>query len=177
MIENYTLARPYAKAIFAVALAENSLASWSNFLQTSVKILEEFKRSYVVFNFGLNRRQRLEILKSIDSAFVFPKPENLLKLLLKRKRLRLLPEITFLYEQLRLKHEGILEVKVQTAVALTEAHEKQLAAALQNKFKHKIIFKVTLDPTLIGGAILRMGDQVIDGSVQGMLQRFNRLLA
>lgn len=177
MIENYTLARPYAKAIFATALAGNSLANWTDFLKTSVKILEEFKRAYVVFNFGLNRKQRLEILKSIDSTFVFSQQENLLKLLLKRKRLRLLPEITFLYEQLRMEHEGILEVRVQTAAALTAAHEKQLADALQNKFKRKIIFKVTLDPTLIGGAILRIGDQVIDGSVQGILQRFNRLLA
>lgn len=175
MIESYTLVRPYAKAIFATALAHNDLAGWSDFLQTSVKIVAEFKRSYVVLNFGLSRKQRLEILASIENKLAYTQQENLLRLLIRRKKLRFLPEITFLYEQLRAEHEGRLEVKVRTAVALTADHKNKLENALYHKFKRNIIFNLVVNPALIGGAIIYVGDLVIDGSVVGMLNRFKRL--
>lgn len=177
MIENYTIARPYAKAIFAMAVAHNDLAGWSDFLKTSIAILKEFKRSYVIFNFGLSRKQRLEMLASIEHQLRHVQQENLLKLLLRRKKLRFLPEIAGLYEQLRAEHEGNLAVKVRTAAALTAAHQDKLAQVLQHKFKRNIVFDLVLDPTLIGGAIIHVGDLVIDGSVAGMLQRLKQLCA
>lgn len=177
MIENYTIARPYAKAIFAMAVVHNDLVGWSDFLKTSVKLLEEFKRAYVIFNFGLSRKQRLEMLASIEHQMLNVQQENLLKLLLRRKKLRFLPEITVLYEQLRAEYEGILAVKVRTAAAFTETHKNKLAQVLQNKFKRKIVFDLAIDPSLIGGAIVYVGDLVIDGSVVGMLNRLKQLCA
>ena len=177
MIENYTIARPYAKAIFAIALANDDLASWSDFLRTSVKILEEFKRAYVMFNFGLSRKQRLDILANIENKFACVQQENLLKLLIRRKKTWVFPEIAALYEQFRAEHEGMLAVKIESASALTAAHKDRLESVLQNKFKRKIVLDLVIDPTLIGGAIVRIGDLVIDGSVVGMLQRLKQLCA
>lgn len=177
MIENYTLARPYAKAIFAVALAHNNLAAWSRFLQDSTQILEDFKRAYAVFNFGLSRKQRAEILTTIENTFVDQQQENLIKLLLRRKKLRLLPEISLLYATLRAAHEGVLTVKVQSAISLTAAYQQKLAAVLQRKFGRHIVFDLAVNPSLIGGAIISVGDLVIDGSALGMLDRLRQRCA
>jgi len=172
MIENYTQARPYAKAIFAVALKYNEFAAWSKFLEVGKKIIETFKRAHVLLTIGLTRKQRLEIVRNISEEFIFEHQENLIRLLLKRRKMQLLPQICDLYEELYKEYEKKLEIKVQTAMPLTSVQQEKLALVLQNKLERNITLAITTNPDLIGGAIVYVGDQVIDGSVLGMLKKF-----
>jgi len=172
MIENYTLARPYAKAIFAAALKARNFQQWSDFLTIGKKILEAFKHAHSLITVGMSRKQRLELARSVSQQFIFPPQENFIRLLIKRRKLYLLPEIAELYQRLWQAYEKKLTINIQTAMALTAEQHEKLTLVLQNKLGLNITLLVTVNLDLIGGAIIYMGDRVVDGSIAGMLSKF-----
>jgi len=173
MIQNYTLARPYAKAIFALAIAHRNFDEWSRFLEIGKKIIAELKNAHVILLY-LSRKQRLDILKNISETFMFAPQENFTRLLIKRRKLYLLPQISELYEELYRDYEKKMQVAVHTAQPLTAEQQKNLTLALSNKSSREIILRVNVDAELIGGAVIYLGDRVIDGSIVGVLQRMRR---
>ena len=95
---------------------------------------------------------------------------NLVRLLSENHRLVLLPEIAALYEALRAQAEGRVEAEVISASAVSDAQLKDIAAALKKRLGRDIDLSTRIDPALIGGIVIRAGDLVIDGSVQGKLR-------
>jgi F-type H+-transporting ATPase subunit delta len=93
------------------------------------------------------------------------------RLLAQNKRLDVLPEITAQYEMLRAQYENELDVQVTSAVSLSESQRTKLAEALKTRFKRDVRMTTAVDPNLLGGAVIRAGDLVIDGSINGRLQR------
>ena len=95
---------------------------------------------------------------------------NLIKLLVEYDRLALLPEIAGIYEELKAQDEGTLDAEITAAAALSDAQVKTLVDQLQKKFGKKVDASVNVDPEIIGGIKIVVGDTVIDASVRGRLQ-------
>jgi F-type H+-transporting ATPase subunit delta len=96
---------------------------------------------------------------------------NFVKVLAENDRLAVLPEIHAQYEALKADAEGTLEATITSAQALTQAQIDELVTGLKARFNRAVNVKAAVDPELIGGAVIAIGDQVIDGSVKGRLQR------
>ncbi|MCL9683102.1 F0F1 ATP synthase subunit delta [Legionella maioricensis] len=179
MSDSTTIARPYAKAIFEHALAENKLAEWSEYLL----ILAHAILDPIAFEFITNPaskvEQQIDLLQSICGSKVKETKSlhNLIALLATNKRLMLLPEINALYEAHRAEQEKTLDVVVVSYSTLTSAQQQQMIDSLSKRIKRKVSLKISIDPSLLGGAVIRAGDLVIDGSVRGKLNKLGTGLA
>src|SRR6185503_1990368 len=96
---------------------------------------------------------------------------NFLATLASNRRLALLPEIASMYEALRAEAENTADVHVVSAVELSEVQKQRLAAALKQRLKREVRLHCEVDASLMGGAIVRAGDFVIDGSIKARLER------
>ncbi|MGH8117472.1 MAG: F0F1 ATP synthase subunit delta [Rhodanobacteraceae bacterium] len=175
MAQPLTIARPYARAAFETARAEGSLAQWAEQLAYAAEIAAE---PHVVGLFG-NPRLIPEALASLfvrqgepaDSAFA-----RFVGVLAENGRLRELPEIAALFEQMKRDAEHVLKVRVRSAVPLDDAEAERLAAALKRRFGSDIQLVRSVDPTVLGGAIIDAGETVIDGSLRGRLAKLETAL-
>jgi len=91
-------------------------------------------------------------------------------LLVHNRRLSVLTEIRDLFEQLKLEDEGKLEAKISSAFPMEDAQRNQVVDLLSSRFKRKITATVIVDPDLIGGIKVELGDKILDASVRGRLQ-------
>jgi F-type H+-transporting ATPase subunit delta len=168
-------AKPYAKAIFNLALEQDQLLLWQEKLEELAKVAIECEKNKLLNNPRITALGKISFFADIIKG----KPEaisNLIKLLIERKKLILLPDIAADYRQLFFAHNNILEVTVISAYKLVAEQKKQLLSALKKRYRQEIVLKHYIDIALIGGAVLRVGDKVIDGSVRGMLQRLKQNL-
>jgi len=101
---------------------------------------------------------------------------NFIRLLSENNRIALLPDIHAIYEQLRAEAEGEIEATVTSAFALTDAQRDNIIAALSKRLDRKVRIVNEIDTDLIGGAIIRAGDLVIDGSLKGRVENMERLV-
>ena len=97
--------------------------------------------------------------------------QNFIRLLAKNKRLEVLPAITEQYEMLRAQFENELDVAVTSAAAMNTEQQAKLSSSLKTRFKRDVRMTTTVDASLLGGAVIRAGDLVIDGSIKGRLER------
>lgn len=181
MAELRTLARPYAEAVFELARGGDKLAEWSGALDTLAAIVANEDVDALIGNPGVDDRDLAEAIVSIaGKALTAPgggQAENLVRLLAENGRLRLLPEIAAQYAGLRAAAENRVDVEVRAAGELGEKQRKALAEALEERLARQVSLSYTIDEDLIGGAVIRAGDLVIDGSVRAQLARLNRELA
>jgi F-type H+-transporting ATPase subunit delta len=169
MAELSTLARPYAEAVFRLAKEKNALGEWSGRLATLAAIAGNEQMLAVIADPNTSSARAAELIGSIASADEAGK--NLLGVLAGNDRLTLLPEIAAQYEVLKAEAEGVLEATIVSAQAMSDAQKAELMAALKAKFGRDVEATVEVDESLIGGAVISVGDQVIDGSVKGRLQK------
>lgn len=161
-----SLARPYAKAIFDLALRDKQFSEWQNALAAlSIAAIECKKLRY---------KPELDLFYSLIKDFSLA--INLVRLLSERKKLEILPDVTSEFQRLFFEHEKILEAKIITAFELTSEHKEKLEQALQQRYQHKILLQCQVDNKLIGGAIIYIADQVIDKSIKGTLRRLKQEL-
>ena len=123
--------------------------------------------------------QQIELLQSVSRSKVQTDESlnNLIALLATNKRLMLLPEINALYEVHRAEQEKTLAVDVISFSEVSPAQQKQLIESLSQRLQRKVSLKISIDPSLLGGAVIRAGDLVIDGSVRGKLNKLSTDLA
>ncbi|WP_237059803.1 F0F1 ATP synthase subunit delta [Microbulbifer sediminum] len=171
MAELSTLARPYAKAAFAYAQEASDLGGWSTALATAAAVSQSEKVGEMLENPQLTSEQRAEKFLSICSDDLSDSGKNFIRLLAENHRLPLLPEIHELFEELKAQAEASLEVEVVSARPLSEAQAQQLTQALSKKFGREVHLHGSVDESLLGGAIVRAGDTVIDGTVRGRLAK------
>ncbi len=169
MAELSTLARPYAEAVFRLAKEKNVLAAWSDRLATLAAIAGNEQMQAVIADPNISAARAGELIGSIASADDAGK--NLLGVLAGNDRLTLLPEIAAQFEVLKAEAEGVLEATIVSAQQMSETQKADLMAALKAKFGRDVEATVEVDESLIGGAVITVGDQVIDGSVKGRLQK------
>ena len=178
---NYaTIARPYAKAIFEHALKNNILKEWSTVLQACTLIVSEPNATEFINNPATLPEQQIEFFIDLLRKFSakgaslkteLPAITNFLTLLAHNKRVFALPAISVLFDQMRADQEKTLNVDVISFSPLSKEQRASLVSKLKHKLKREIELSVTLDETLLGGAVIQAGDLVIDGSVYGDLKK------
>ncbi|MCX2840924.1 F0F1 ATP synthase subunit delta [Microbulbifer thermotolerans] len=171
MAELSTLARPYAKAAFSYAQAASDLNGWSTALATAAAVSQSEKVRELLENPQLTSEERADKFLSICSDELSEAGGNFIRLLAENQRLSLLPEISALFEELKAQAEATLDVEVISARPLSESQAQKLTQALSKKFAREVHLHSSVDESLLGGAIIRAGDTVIDGTVRGRLAK------
>jgi F-type H+-transporting ATPase subunit delta len=169
--EATTIARPYAEAVFAHADETGKLDLWQEMLSFLAAVVEDESLVQTVSNPLIELDALTELLLEIGGGRIPEEGANLVRLLVRNRRLSVLPEIKVLFEALKADKEKVLGVHVTTAYVLKPAQEKLIAEALKAKLGRDITITSEKDTDLIGGIHIRAGDMVIDGSVRGQLQQ------
>jgi F-type H+-transporting ATPase subunit delta len=179
MSESTTIARPYAQAIFEHALASKQLAAWSEILTTLAQAVLTPEAAQFIANPASTKQQHTDLLTATCSkeAKKDASVENFIALLATNKRLMVLPEIKALYEAHRAEQEKTLAVDVVSFSTVSAEQQQQMIASLSKRLQRNVSLNISIDPSLIGGAIIRAGDLVIDGSVRGKLTKLATSLA
>lgn len=173
MAEAATIARPYAKAAFMSARDAKALSAWSQALHAGSSLATEPRVADLISNPKMSLNDVVAMFAGLGGTGndIDAHWQNFVRLLVTNKRLYVLPDITVQYEMLRAQYENELDVLVTSAVALSDAQQAKMTAALKTRFKRDVRMTTAVDPTLLGGAVIRAGDLVIDGSINGRLQR------
>jgi F-type H+-transporting ATPase subunit delta len=168
MAELSTIARPYAEAVFALADSAGALSQWSDALSRLAAVAQAPEMAQLLGNPGVTDAQLANLLAA--TAGELPgEAAQFLQILATNKRLPVLPEIATLYEARKAEREGAVDAQIVSAFPLDGTELASLVADLERRFKRKIRPQVSVNPELIGGARVQVGDQVIDGSVRGKL--------
>lgn len=167
-----SLARPYAKAAFAYAKSHHQLANWSFALSALAGGIANAQVRVALANPQMDTHKLLSALTDIVDHYFVDKAAltNFVKLLIERQRLTLLPTMFHLFEEYRAIDEKTMEACVYSVYPLSIAQQTQLAAALKIRFQREVTIRFKQDDTIIGGVVIQVGDQVIDGSVKNTLK-------
>jgi F-type H+-transporting ATPase subunit delta len=171
MAERATIARPYAKAAFEYARGANDFAAWSQALARLAEIVADPRVAALTKSPQWSAADVASLIIDVGGASLNPGMQNFVRVLAENHRLLLLPEIAAHYEEFRSAVENTVDVEVVSAVKLDAAQSDKLSAALTKRLKRNVRMKNSVDATLLGGAVLRAGDLVIDGSLKGRLER------
>ncbi len=170
MAEISTIARPYAVAAFKLAKEQNALAKWSEMLGFASAVANDAQmKAYIQDPKVISSDLEAAFLK-VTSDKLNENGQNLIKVLVEYGRLSVLPAITTAFEDLKALDEGTLDAQIIAAAQPSAAETKDLVKRLEAKFGKKIEASVSVDPELIGGIKIIVGDTVIDASVKGQLQ-------
>ena len=171
MIEPTTLARPYARAAFEHARAADALAAWQEALAELAAITADTKVSSALRDPNQTAEQRAATLARLVGADLPKAIGNLLAIMADNGRLSLLAEVSSLFNQLKQAVESTVAVHVTSAYPLSDAETQQLSNTMQERLARSITLTSDTDPSLLGGALIRADDLVIDGSVRGRLNK------
>ena len=171
MAERATIARPYAKAAFEYARDAKAFAEWSQGLKAGAEIVADPRVSVLSTSPSLTAADLAGLVTDLGGANFNGGMQNFVRVLAENHRLPLLPEIAAQYEELRAAVENTVDVEVTSAVALDAAQSENLKRALNERLKRQVRMQNSVDSSLLGGAIVRAGDLVIDGSLKGRLER------
>jgi F-type H+-transporting ATPase subunit delta len=173
MAERATIARPYARAAFAYARNGNALAAWSDVLNGAAAVVSDERVRKLIGNPKVSETQLLDFIADILGGKLDGNVRNFFEELLRNRRLGLLPEVATMFEIMRAEVENVADVQVTSAVALDDVQRQRLAAALKTRLKKDVRLHCDVDASLVGGAVIRSGDFVIDGSLRARLERLS----
>lgn len=171
MAELATLARPYANAVFEVAKEEDRLDLWSRTLAVLVRALEEPEVQPLIASPIHSPAKKAITLTDILGDQLTESMRRFVHVLAENRRLELLPEIREGFEVKLEEEQRTLTVEITTAVDLTDEEKKRFTDTLQQRFQRDISLANEIDPQVLGGALIRAGDTVLDGTVRGKLEK------
>jgi F-type H+-transporting ATPase subunit delta len=183
MSENKTLARPYAKALFDLAVEQEKTQVWSVLLAFCAKVACHPLVVDMLKNPQYSRQARVQFFLDITQDALKESIKSLLyvhaffNLLGHADRLNLLPELALMYDEILREVQKTIKVKVVSAKVLTEPQVAALKAALKKRLVSEIIIDAAVDESLLGGVVIHAGDAVIDGSVRGKLLSLQEALS
>ncbi len=167
MSDVITLARPYAKAAFAVARDAGALGPWSAALELAVAAAENDTVQRLIADPNVDNEGLVDLFLPADGG-----PEgfsNLVNVLVHYDRLPVLPEIARIFDKLKADAEQTMAVTVRSATELSADYQSQLSASLSKRLGRSIELACEVDPTVLGGAVIQAGDMIIDGSLRRRL--------
>lgn len=166
------IAKPYAKAAFEFASEHNAIDQWAKELSSFSQVLESKDVAEIVKSPMVSQTEIVEATKKdLDSSF-----SNFLALLAENNRLEALPFVAIEFQALRNAQLNNKSALVTLAYQADETMLKDLKSSLEKRFDCSIELDVKVDKSLIGGAIVRVGDTVIDDSVSGRLEKMKSIL-
>ncbi len=176
MSELSTLARPYASAAFELAKERGDYDRWSQMLSFMAAVAHDGELRRVLDSPRLSEEQAAEMFIAVCEDRIDDEGRNFISLLAENRRLPLLPEITALFEFLRREAEGEIDAEVVSAQGISDEQKKAIAKALKERLGREVNLTTRTDEALLGGAVIRAGDLVIDGSIRGRLNRLSLAL-
>ena len=178
MALHLTSARPYAEALFSKAKETDQLTSWLVILNSLAKIIKNKSIVSISNNPNISDEETKSVLLELlcetepeTSNILKKKLENFLQLLMHEKRLIALPNIALFYHKLLNDDQGVTEAEVISAFPLSDNQQEHIKTKLERRFSIEVKLKVTIDESLLGGAIICLGDWILDGSIKGKLTR------
>jgi F-type H+-transporting ATPase subunit delta len=175
-MEPITLARPYARAAFELAQEQRALGDWAAKLAFAAQVAADAQVAPLFGDPRIAPDQLAGLFlpqaETADSPFA-----RFVATLAENHRLHALPEIAALFEQLKREAEHVLKVRVTSAAPMDASEAARLREALKHRFNRDIELEQSLDPSMLGGAVIDAGEMVIDGSVRGRLARLETALA
>ncbi len=170
-----TVARPYAKAAFDFALEKsvvetNAIDVWLNQLTFAAEVSKN-PTIHDYISGGASTEQAITLFLNVCGEQVNDQGKNFLKIMAENKRLLVLPQVLSQFADLKAEHEQTIVVDVTSAVDLKTAQTTSLSAALEQRFARKVKLNCKVDASILSGLIIKAGDTVIDGSIQGKLNR------
>jgi F-type H+-transporting ATPase subunit delta len=171
MADKRTIARPYARAAFAEASRAKRLGPWSEALRVGAAVVQDARVQNLLGNPHVSPQQLAQLVIDLAGPQLDEHGRNFVQTLAENRRLGYLPEISKFFDALRDAEEGVIDVTVTSAAPLAEGEQRALSEALSRKLKREVRLHTATDSTLIGGAVVRAGDLVIDGSLRSRLER------
>ncbi len=173
MSEITTAARPYARAVFELAQEKGELDVWEQRLAFMAAVASDPSMRNLLASPKLSREQAAELFNKVTGDQVGEHGQNMVRMMAENDRLALLPDILPLYQQFKAEAEGMVEAEIVSAMPVNDEQQAAIAKALQVRLGREIKLVNRIDETLIGGAVIKAGDLVIDGSIQG---RFDKMV-
>ncbi len=170
-------ARRYAEAAFQIAQRDGTVDAWRSDLAKAAQMLGREDALRVLANPAVSYEARAELAERITAGHISPPALNLVRLLLRRGRMDLLPSVAREFHRLYARREGITEATIVSAAALDPTEEQALRQRLIEMTGGRVEMDFTIDPSILGGVVVRLGDRLIDGSVRGRLERLRSRLA
>ena len=164
-------ARRYAEAAFQVALAENQLDRWQTDLATATAILGQPEAAQVVDNPAVPLDQRLAVTSSLLESRIAPPALRLVNLLVERGRATILSRVAGDFTRQLNAHRGIVMATVTSAVPLTNDETNDIRSRVEAMAGSRVDLQTKVDPAIIGGLTIQVGDRLLDASIRGRLER------
>jgi F-type H+-transporting ATPase subunit delta len=174
MADNLTLARPYAKAIFEIASANQTYLRWSYVLSILTALVSDQLIKPLLRNQSASTQELSDFFCEIVSSDFTEEECNLIRVLVDSRRMGIVEQVALLYEQLKADAEKTLKVDLLTAIPLNENQREQFSKSLGHYFSRTIELNCELDSNLIGGYVAKAGNQVIDGSLKSELKKLQQ---
>jgi F-type H+-transporting ATPase subunit delta len=179
MAELATVARPYAEALFRVAQAgkeSTNLAAWSILVSELAQIGSHPEVQAFARNPKVSESEVAAAILALVKSPLNQEAKNFLTMLIENGRISLLPEIGAQFQLLKNSVEGAADAQITSAFELSDAQVAELVKTLEKKFSRKLNPAVSVDPLLIGGVRVVVGDEVLDTSVRAKLQQMHAAL-
>lgn len=170
-------ARRYAEAAFQIALRDGTVEVWLSDLERAAETLGREDALRVLANPAVPYEARADLAERITAGQVSAQALNLVRLLLRRGRIDLLAGVMAEFQKLHRRREGITEATIVSAATLGPTEEEALRTRLTELTGGRVVMDFSVDPSILGGVIVRLGDRLIDGSVRGRLERLRSRLA
>lgn len=171
-------AKRYAQALFSLGKERDTLDAWQSDLALLSSLAENDQVATYLTNPSVAPERKLATLESTFDAGVQPETRNLARLLIERHRTELIPEIREIFDNQVRADRGIVIADVTTAERLNDAEQELVRDKLHSLTGKTVQLATHVDPEIIGGIVIRIGDQVIDGSVRNKLEKMRaRLVA
>ena len=174
MAELATIARPYAEAAFALAREGGALPKWADTMATLASVSADPKVSAAVDNPKLSVEQKQAMFTTLLGDKLDAGTTSFINVLLEADRVKLLPQINEHFQALKRDNDNVARATIVSAFPLTEQQRDELKGALAKRYGRQIEAVEEVDPTLLGGAKIIVGDQVIDRTVIGQLNKMSR---
>jgi F-type H+-transporting ATPase subunit delta len=176
MAETITIARPYAEAAFRLAREKNAFEQWSGMLRLLDIVVRDERVARCIGDPKVSSQQLEGLILGICGEQLDGAGRNFVQVLIHNDRLAVVPAIHALFGQLRLAHEGVLEAHIHSAFAIDSAQADELVRKLESRYQRKVRAEVSIDPQLIGGVKIVVGDKVFDATVRGKLDAMSAAL-
>jgi F-type H+-transporting ATPase subunit delta len=171
-----TAAHRYAEAAFELAEREDAFDRWRDDLHVAAEVAADESVTRILDNPAIPLADREELLARLLQPRLSRPVFNLVRLLAQRSTLELLPRISAEYDRLWNAHAGIVSATVSSALPLTADEDAAVRAKVATLTGSKVEIQTVVDPALIGGLTVRIGDRLIDASVRGRLERLREEL-
>lgn len=175
MAENLTIARPYAEAVFSLAIEHNALDKWQDMLQALSLSCSDVYFMGVLKN-AANTQIAADELISLLKDLLDESGQNFVRVLGENNRFEVLPEIYQEFLKMRSEHDKVLTVQFISAHDIPDNETEALKNKLASKYDKSIKLEKHVDPSLIGGVIIKIGDEVIDASYKNSLNELSSTL-